>query len=62
MKSFMDFINIEKNKRGCKQIEIGTKIGINTSAIIRIDTLSKKSSILKLKNWLIKTYYLRQTY
>jgi transcriptional regulator with XRE-family HTH domain len=49
MTSFGHFIKIEREKREWTQTELGTKIGINTSAISRIENGSQKFSRAKLK-------------
>jgi len=50
MTSFGNYIKIEREKREWTQTELGTKIGINTSAICRIENGSQKFSKSKLKN------------
>ena len=49
MASFGNFIRTEREKRKWTQIELGDKIGINSSAISRIENGSQKFSISKLK-------------
>ncbi len=49
MTSFGDYIKKERVKREWTQTELGTKIGINTSAICRIENGSQKFSKSKLK-------------
>jgi len=49
MTSFGHFIKIEREKREWTQTEFGTKIGLNTSAISRIENGSQKFSKSKLK-------------
>ena len=49
MTSFGNFIKTEREKREWTQTELGTKIGINTSAICRIENGSQKFSKSKLK-------------
>jgi|SRR5690606_11289885 len=49
MTSFGQFIKTEREKREWTQTELGTKIGINTSAISRIENGSQKFSKSKLK-------------
>tara|TARA_R110001583_G_scaffold180222_1_gene337244 strand:- start:5079 stop:5411 length:333 start_codon:yes stop_codon:yes gene_type:complete len=49
MTSFGNYIKIEREKREWTQTELGTKIGINTSAICRIENGSQKFSKSKLK-------------
>lgn len=49
MISFGHFIKTEREKREWTQTEFGTKIGINTSAISRIENGSQKFSKSKLK-------------
>lgn len=44
MKSFGNFIKTEREKREWTQIEFGDKIGINSSAISRIENGSQKFS------------------
>lgn len=48
MKSFGNYIKTEREKREWTQTELGTKIGINTSAICRIENGSQKFSKSKL--------------
>lgn len=50
MASFGYFIKTEKQKRGWTQTEFGAKIGVNSSAISRIENGTQKfsKSILKL--------------
>ncbi len=47
--SFGNFIKLEREKREWTQTEFGAKIGINSSAISRIETGTKKFSVSKLK-------------
>ncbi len=47
--SFGNYIKTEREKREWTQTELGTKIGINTSAICRIENGSQKFSKSKLK-------------
>ena len=49
MASFGHFIKSEREKREWTQTEFGAKIGINTSAISRIENGSQKFSKSKLK-------------
>lgn len=49
MTSFGHFIKKEREKRKWTQTELGNKIGINTSAICRIENGSQKFSKTKLK-------------
>ena len=49
MTSFGHYIKTEREKREWTQTELGTKIGINTSAICRIENGSQKFSKSKLK-------------
>ena len=49
MASFGHFIRTEREKREWTQTEFGAKIGINTSAISRIENGSQKFSKSKLK-------------
>lgn len=49
MASFGHFIKTEREKREWTQTEFGAKIGINTSAISRIENGSQKFSKTKLK-------------
>lgn len=49
MTSFGHYIKTEREKREWTQTELGTKIGINTSAICRIENGSQKFSTSKLK-------------
>ncbi len=49
MVSFGSFIKTEREKREWTQTEFGTKIGINTSAISRIENGNQKFSKSKLK-------------
>ncbi|MGE0090114.1 MAG: helix-turn-helix domain-containing protein [Bacteroidales bacterium] len=49
MASFGQFIKTEREKREWTQTEFGAKIGINTSAISRIENGSQKFSKSKLK-------------
>lgn len=46
--SFGDFIRTEREKREWTQTEFGAKIGINSSAISRIETGAQKFSTSKL--------------
>ena len=65
MTSFGNYIKTEREKREWTQTELGTKIGINTSAICRIENGSQKFSKSKLKNLansLGLTYKLLLTY
>lgn len=48
MTSFGNYIKKEREKREWTQTELGTKIGINTSAICRIENGSQKFSKSKL--------------
>lgn len=48
MTSFGNFIKIEREKREWTQTEFGAKIGINSSAISRIENGTKKFSVSKL--------------
>lgn len=48
MTSFGNYIKIEREKREWTQTELGSKIGINTSAICRIENGSQKFSKSKL--------------
>lgn len=48
MTSFGNYIKTEREKREWTQTELGTKIGINTSAICRIENGSQKFSKSKL--------------
>jgi transcriptional regulator with XRE-family HTH domain len=48
MASFGQFIRTEREKCGLTQTELGAKIGINTSAISRIENGSQKFSKKKL--------------
>ena len=50
MTSFGHFIKTEREKREWTQTDFGNKIGINTSAISRIENGSQKFSKSKLKN------------
>lgn len=50
MASFGHFIKTERKKREWTQTEFGAKIGINTSAISRIENGSRKFSKSKLKS------------
>jgi transcriptional regulator with XRE-family HTH domain len=47
--SFGNFIKVEREKREWTQTEFGAKIGINSSAISRIENGTKKFSVSKLK-------------
>jgi len=49
MASFGHYIKTEREKRKWTQTEFGAKIGINTSAICRIENGSQKFSKTKLK-------------
>lgn len=49
MTSFGHFIRTEREKREWTQTEFGAKIGINSSAISRIENGTKKFSISKLE-------------
>lgn len=49
MTSFGHYIKTEREKREWTQTELGTKIGINTSAICRIENGSQKFSKSKLE-------------
>ncbi len=49
MTSFGNFIKKERENREWTQTEFGAKIGINSSAISRIENGTKKFSISKLK-------------
>lgn len=49
MTSFGQFIKSEREKRSWTQTEFGSKLGINTSAISRIENGSQKFSKTKLK-------------
>lgn len=49
MESFGHFIKTQRKKRSWTQTEFGEKIGINTSAISRIENGSQKFSKSKLK-------------
>lgn len=49
MASFGNFIKTEREKQDWTQTEFGAKIGINTSAISRIENGSQKFSKSKLK-------------
>jgi len=48
MASFGNFIKTEREQRGWTQTEFGAKIGINTSAISRIENGSQRFSKSKL--------------
>ena len=50
MTNFGHFIKSEREKREWTQTEFGTKIGINTSAISRIENGSQKFSKSKLES------------
>ncbi len=50
MASFGNFIKTEREKREWTQTEFGAKIGINTSAISRIENGSQNFSKSKLNN------------
>ena len=50
MASFGHFIKIEREKREWTQTEFGAKIGINSSAISRIENGTQKFSKSKLKS------------
>lgn len=47
--SFGSFVKTEREKREWTQTEFGAKIGINSSAVSRIENGSQKFSKLKLK-------------
>lgn len=47
--SFGNFVKTEREKRVWTQTEFGAKIGINSSAISRIENGTKKFSVSKLK-------------
>lgn len=49
MASFGHFIKLEREKREWTQTEFGAKIGINSSAISRMENGTQKFSISKLK-------------
>lgn len=49
MTSFGNFIKVERERRDWTQTEFGAKIGINSSAISRIENGTKKFSVSKLK-------------
>lgn len=49
MASFGHFLKTEREKRGWTQTDFGAKIGINSSAISRIENDTQKFSISKLK-------------
>lgn len=49
MASFGHFIKAEREKRGWTQTDFGAKIGINATAISRIENGSQKFSKIKLK-------------
>ena len=49
MAGFGQFIKKEREKRDWTQTEFGNQIGINTSAICRIENETQKFSISKLK-------------
>lgn len=49
MASFGHFIRMEREKREWTQTEFGAKIGINSSAISRMENGTQKFSISKLK-------------
>lgn len=49
MASFGHFIKKEREKRDWTQTDLGNRIGINTSAICRIESGTQKFSISKLK-------------
>lgn len=48
MTSFSDFIRAEREKRSWTQTDFGAKLGINSTAISRIENDSKQLSALKL--------------
>ena len=48
MASFGDFIKKEREKKGWTQTEFGAKIGINSSAVSRIENNTKQLSPKKL--------------
>ncbi|MBO6794397.1 MAG: helix-turn-helix transcriptional regulator [Balneolaceae bacterium] len=50
MESFGHFVKMQRVKNNWTQTEFGAKIGINTSAISRIENGSQKFSKSKLKN------------
>ena len=50
MASFGHFIKTEREKREWTQTDFGAKIGINSSAISRIENGTQKFSISNLKN------------
>lgn len=50
MTSFGNFIKVEREKREWTQTEFGAKIGINSSAISRIENDTQKFSKTKLKS------------
>jgi transcriptional regulator with XRE-family HTH domain len=49
MTSFGNFIKMEREKREWTQTDFGARIGINSSAISRIENGTKKFSVSKLK-------------
>lgn len=49
MTSFGNFIKMEREKKEWTQTEFGAKIGINSSAISRIENGTKNFSVSKLK-------------
>lgn len=49
MASFGQFIKVEREKREWTQTDFGAKIGINSSAISRIENGTQKFSVSKLK-------------
>ena len=51
MASFVHFIKTEREKREWTQTEFGAKIGINSSAISRIENGTQKFSKSKLKTF-----------
>lgn len=48
MTTFGDFIKQEREKKGWTQTDLGAKVGINSSAISRIENNSKQLSPAKL--------------
>ncbi len=49
MTSFGEFIKIQREKNGWTQTELGAKIGINSSAVSRIENGTKQLSSKKLR-------------
>ena len=49
MASFGDFIKQEREKRGWTQTDFGAKLGINSTAISRIENSNKQLSSAKLE-------------